>query len=98
MMMNKDRTQMNNDEFITVEGRKYVSNYQLADILKRTTGTLARWHQQGEGPARLKMGNQILYSVTAVARWLDEQEAVEKVKQTKIIDPLGKNSIMMVTK
>jgi hypothetical protein len=86
------------DVFIDLgDGKRYLSAAKIADMLQITEKTLLAWHKRGEQMGRLKTGRTVIYEIHAYMRWLDEQEAIEKVKQTKIMDPSSTKSGIIVT-
>lgn len=47
---------------------------QLAKALGVSTRTLNRWHDRRIGPARIKVGGKVLYTVSSVEKWLSDNE------------------------
>ncbi len=56
----------------------YVTPDVLAEQLGISMRTLYRWHAERRGPPRVKLGNMILYRVTAVHEWLAEHEGYDR--------------------
>lgn len=46
----------------------------LADELKVTIGTLAKWRLLGGGPRYVKLGKNIRYDLADVAEWVDSRK------------------------
>jgi hypothetical protein len=49
---------------------EYLTAEELAEQLKKSPRTLARWRRLNEGPPITKIGRQIVYRRQAVAGWL----------------------------
>jgi hypothetical protein len=62
------------DGVIVIAGRRYLKPERLAQILGKSTRTLARWDQQRIGPPRIKVGNQPIYDEEKLPEWLAEHE------------------------
>jgi hypothetical protein len=56
------------DGVIVIAGRRYLKPERLAQILGKSTRTLARWDEQRIGPPKIKIGNQPLYDEENRAR------------------------------
>ena len=54
--------------------RDYLSEQQLAEELTIARKTLHRWHREGRGPSRTKLGKRVFYSRSAVEEWLSSRE------------------------
>lgn len=48
----------------------FLTEDQLALELLTSKKSLARWHKQGRGPKRTRVGRRIFYSRAAVTEWL----------------------------
>jgi hypothetical protein len=46
---------------------------QLAEELRKSEATLARWRRTGTGPPWLRVGKTPLYRWSDVQRWLEQQ-------------------------
>jgi predicted DNA-binding transcriptional regulator AlpA len=56
-----------------MEGAKYISRKEVADLLGVTERSLIRWSDQGIGPPARRIGNKtIRYERTAVEKWFNE--------------------------
>lgn len=49
----------------------YVGPDELCRQLGKTSRTLARWHERGIGPPRVRVGRLILYKVEDLRAWLE---------------------------
>jgi|GEM_PF-2136357 len=58
---------------LTIAGKQYLTPLQLARLLGISPRTLARWHAIGTGPPRSKVGRLILYDLTKLPGWLENQ-------------------------
>jgi len=56
-----------------INGRSYLKEAELAQRLGVSIRTLVRWHKQGIGPRRMKIGNFIIYA---------EDEVIPTIKRT----------------
>lgn len=52
----------------------YEDTRRVAEILGLSPATLAQWRSQGKGPPYTKIGNRIVYRITSVYWWLEQQE------------------------
>jgi hypothetical protein len=52
----------------------WITRKDLADALKLTVDTLARWETRRFGPPCARAGRMVLYRRRAVQDWLDAQE------------------------
>ena len=52
----------------------FLSEHELANELRFSVRTLARWRRLGEGPAITRLGRKIFYSRAAVDAWLAAQQ------------------------
>jgi len=52
----------------------FLTPVQLASFLGVSARTLGRWHVERRGPARISIGNVILYRASAVRAWLRQNE------------------------
>jgi predicted DNA-binding transcriptional regulator AlpA len=50
--------------------RDFFSEEQLARELEIGRKSLHRWHREGRGPERIKLGKRVYYKRSAVAVWL----------------------------
>lgn len=50
---------------------------EVADELRVSRKTLLNWRAQGFGPMGFRVGRAVRYRRDAVAKWLNEQEALE---------------------
>jgi hypothetical protein len=53
----------------------YLTEIQLAGLLKKDVRTLRRWDAERTGPPRTRAGKTILYRKSAVALWLEQNES-----------------------
>jgi hypothetical protein len=51
-----------------------LTEQQVADELRKSPATLARWRRTGTGPSRLRVGKTPMYRWADVLRWLAEQQ------------------------
>ena len=58
----------------------YSSEADTADELNVTIRTLRKWRQRRVGPAWVKVGRQVIYSIESRMSWLKDQE-VRPVRQ-----------------
>ena len=63
------------DGVIIIAGRRYLTPERLAQILRKSTRTLARWNEQRIGPPKIKIGKQPLYDEEKLPGWLAEYES-----------------------
>lgn len=47
---------------------------EVAEITRRSEGTLRYWRHIGEGPASFRLGKRVVYRAAEVARWISEME------------------------
>jgi len=52
----------------------YLTETQLATVLKRTKRTLRIWRAKGLGPAYTRVGNSVVYRDQALRDWLLRNE------------------------
>jgi hypothetical protein len=52
----------------------FFTKKELATELRRNQRTLDRWEVLGEGPPRTRVGRQVFYRRSSVAKWLASQE------------------------
>ena len=55
---------------------RLVAPEDLAELLSVTTGHLDQMRNLGTGPEYVKVGTRVLYSLSDVRTWLDEQRRV----------------------
>jgi hypothetical protein len=55
-------------------GESFLTPVQLSRLLGVSTRTLGRWHVEKRGPARISVGQVILYRASAVRAWLRQNE------------------------
>jgi predicted DNA-binding transcriptional regulator AlpA len=53
----------------------HISDEDLGRELNKSLKTLWRWHKEGRGPRRIKIGKEIFYSRASVAEWLKSLES-----------------------
>ena len=53
---------------------QFLNWHDAAKFIGVTTRTLARWHAEGIGPPRIKVGRQVIYSMESLTNWLKERE------------------------
>ncbi|GBD50254.1 helix-turn-helix domain-containing protein [Methylopila sp. Yamaguchi] len=51
---------------------QYLTTYEVARVLRRSTTTLERWRTKGTGPRYIKMGGTVLYDPTDIEAFVDE--------------------------
>lgn len=52
---------------------KLIPPIELAPQIGVTTGCLAKWRLEGEGPAFHKIGNRVMYAERDVSDWLQKR-------------------------
>jgi hypothetical protein len=55
-------------------GESFLTPVQLSRLLGISIRTLGRWHAEKRGPARISIGQVILYRASAVRAWLRHNE------------------------
>ena len=53
----------------------YMTTDEVADYIRRSTGTLRYWRHQGEGPPSFKLGRRVLYDRAEVEAWIESAKA-----------------------
>lgn len=59
---------------VEIAGRRYVTPDRLAQLLGVTVRTLARWHADGRGPAKIKRGKLVLFDISKLPDYLASHE------------------------
>jgi hypothetical protein len=54
---------------------------EVAEMLRRPVGSLARWRQTGYGPPWARIGNLVRYRRADVERFIEEQFAASEIKR-----------------
>ena len=57
-----------------MNGEKFLTTEELAEIVKFSTKTLISWRKQKKGPSWLKLGHAVRYRESEVLRWMKDQE------------------------
>jgi excisionase family DNA binding protein len=52
---------------------EYLTEVDVAELLKVSAGTLRRWRREGIGPPWLRLGRGVRYRRRDVDRWASEQ-------------------------
>jgi predicted DNA-binding transcriptional regulator AlpA len=71
---NPEATAAAGDEII-IDGRRFISERRLAEVLGRHPRTLQRWRQQGKGPPSTRIGRSFFYEINEVQEWMDRKKA-----------------------
>ena len=50
--------------------KDFVSEREMARMLRRSAWTLRRWRLEGIGPPHVRTGREILYEIAAVHKWM----------------------------
>lgn len=61
---------MGSSEDVTMLSETLLRPDQAADYLNLSKATLAKWRVHGDGPAHLKIGSRIAYSMGDIEEWL----------------------------
>lgn len=56
----------------TDDGRTYLTTVEAAQYLSLHPGTLSNWRGKNEGPAFVKFGQSVRYTLTEIATWAYE--------------------------
>lgn len=57
------------------EQRQWFSNEDVADRYGVSVATIRKWRHEGTGPAGVKFGRHVRYSLAELERWEREQAA-----------------------
>lgn len=60
------------------EQRTWLSNEELADRYGVSVATIHKWRLEGTGPAGVKFGRHVRYSVAECERWERERAAASR--------------------
>jgi excisionase family DNA binding protein len=52
---------------------EYLTEAEVAELLKVSVGTLRRWRREGTGPPSLRLGRGVRYRRRDVDRWAERQ-------------------------
>jgi excisionase family DNA binding protein len=52
---------------------EYLTEADVAELLKVSAGTLRRWRREGTGPPWLRLGRGVRYLRRDVDRWAEDQ-------------------------
>ncbi|MEM4406875.1 MAG: helix-turn-helix domain-containing protein [Candidatus Methanomethylicaceae archaeon] len=55
---------------------KYITEKELSEIISIAPQTLRNWRHQGYGPPYIKVGRRVLYKLSDVIRFMDENKRV----------------------
>lgn len=55
------------------EPRTWLSNVDVADRYGVSIDTVRKWRHEGTGPAGVRFGRHVRYSITELERWEQEQ-------------------------
>jgi excisionase family DNA binding protein len=56
---------------------EYLTEAEVAELLKVSVGTLRRWRREGTGPPSLRLGRGVRYLRSEVNRWAQRQREHE---------------------
>jgi DNA-binding transcriptional regulator YiaG len=59
---------------VEIAGRRYITPQRLADLLRVSVRTLARWDARRIGPPKITIGKTILFDIAKVPDWLASRE------------------------
>ena len=59
---------------IEIAGRRYITPQRLAELLRVSVRTLARWDARRIGPPKITIGKTILFDIAKVPDWLAARE------------------------
>lgn len=59
----------------TNQGQQWLSSQGVADRYGVPLGTVRKWRHEGTGPAGVKFGRHVRYSIEAVEQWEREHVA-----------------------
>ena len=57
---------------------EYLTEAEVAELLKVSAGTLRRWRREGIGPPSLRLGRGVRYLRREVDRWAEAQRDRER--------------------
>ena len=57
---------------------EYLTEADVAELLKVSVGTLRRWRREGTGPPSLRLGRGVRYLRAEVDRWAKRQRERER--------------------
>ena len=57
---------------------EYLTEAEVAELLKVSGGTLRRWRREGIGPPWLRLGRGVRYLRREVDRWAESQRDQER--------------------
>ena len=61
-------------EVINVGREELWSQHKVSGELGVTVRTLENWRAMRTGPAFVKLGHHVYYKVTAIEKWIDDQQ------------------------
>jgi hypothetical protein len=56
---------------IVIDGRQLLGERRVAERLRCCPRTLQRWHKDGKGPPRTKIGRKVFYEFNDLQEWID---------------------------
>src|SRR5438105_15841444 len=59
---------------VEIAGRRYITPQRLADLLRVSVRTLARWDARRIGPPKITIGKTILFDIAKLPEWLAARE------------------------
>ncbi len=60
---------------INIDGRRFLGERRVAEMLGYSPRTLQRWRMEGEGPPSTKIGRKTFYELNELQKWMDREKS-----------------------